>query len=76
MRTNHTVCCLVRASGVDEGWKRIEQVMEEYKIWNASNQQYKNRIFPLLGDLGKPKLGLTDGKKPLAYKHSFFVRIF
>jgi L-aminoadipate-semialdehyde dehydrogenase len=51
------VYCLVRANNFEKGKERIVSNLENHHIWEES---FGQRIIPLLGDLGKPKLGLTD----------------
>jgi thioester reductase-like protein len=51
-----TAHCLVRASDPAEGRKRLRKTLEEYRLWNDS---FASRIVPVLGDLGKPLMGLT-----------------
>jgi amino acid adenylation domain-containing protein/thioester reductase-like protein len=51
------VHCLLRADNLEEGMQRIKRNLGTYRLWN---DPYKNRIKPILGDLGKPQLGLSD----------------
>ena len=57
--TDAIVHCLVRASNVEDGFRKIESRMSELGIWDTS---FRDRIIPELGDLGKPRLGLTVGR--------------
>jgi thioester reductase-like protein len=55
-RTRASVYCLVRASHVEDGQKRINQTLQKYLPeynWPPS------RIIPVPGDLAKPLLGLS-----------------
>lgn len=56
-QTRADVYCLVRAEDIDSAMKRIRQTMEQYLLWNNSME---NRIIPVLGDLAKHRLGLSD----------------
>ena len=51
------VYCLVRASNTEIARYRIKQNLETYGIWRES---FSSRIIPVLGDLSKIKLGLTN----------------
>jgi len=56
LETDATVHCLVRANDEKGGWQRLEQNMARYGLWQA---EFYDRIVPVLGDLGRPRLGLT-----------------
>jgi thioester reductase-like protein len=56
-QTEADVACLVRARSADEAGKRIESALRHYKVWKPACQ---SRIRPLAGDLGQPKLGLSQ----------------
>lgn len=63
---NATVYCHVRAASPAEGLKRIQQTLTTCMIWRAN---YESRIVPVLGDLAKPRLGIsTDQYDLLAEK--------
>jgi len=55
--TSAEVHCLLRADNLEEGMQRIKRNLGTYRLWN---DPYKNRIKPILGDLGKPQLGLSN----------------
>lgn len=47
--------CLVRADSVEEGKRRIQKTLKGYGIWH---DRYSDRIYPVLGNLSKPLLGI------------------
>jgi len=51
------IYCLVRSANNKEGLHRIKQNMEKYAIWNEA---YLANIFPVVGYLDKPLLGLSS----------------
>jgi thioester reductase-like protein len=57
--TSADIYCLVRASEEADGHRRIQQTLESYQIWQDS---YRERIFPVIGDLAKPRLGLSEAE--------------
>lgn len=57
-RTDATVHCLVRASGPTEAWKRIEEALRAYRLWEPG---LAARIVAVPGDLARPRLGLDPG---------------
>jgi amino acid adenylation domain-containing protein/thioester reductase-like protein len=56
-RTTADVYCLVRATDEAHALARLRDTMREYLIWDDS---YTERIKPLVGDLGRPRLGLSE----------------
>ena len=56
-KTEGRVYCLVRAGDADEGFARIRANLEEYLIWSP---EAESRIVPVVGDLGRPLLGLSQ----------------
>lgn len=50
------IYCLVRASSVTEGLRRIKTNMEKYHIWSDA---YESKIMPIAGHLDRPMFGLT-----------------
>lgn len=58
-QTQAKIYCLVRANNETEGFKRLQQTLEKYLIWDASQS---SRIIPILGDLALPRLGLSVEK--------------
>ena len=57
-RTGMAVYCLVRAGDAAEGMERIRRKLDSYGIWDEA---YRERIFPVPGDLTRPLLGLDPG---------------
>lgn len=55
--TDADVHCLVRAADAADGLQRIQQIMEKYRIWR---EEFRERIHPVVGDLSKPRLGLSE----------------
>jgi thioester reductase-like protein len=56
-QTEAVVHCLVRAKTADEGRQRLRQSLVERELWNGA---FAERIVPLVGDLSRPRLGLTE----------------
>jgi surfactin family lipopeptide synthetase C len=54
--TGHTVHCLVRAATPAEGLARLRDVLAADGTWRDG---YADRIVPVIGDLGRPALGLS-----------------
>jgi amino acid adenylation domain-containing protein/thioester reductase-like protein len=57
-QTSATIHCLLRADDLDKGLKRLTRNLELYALWDDS---FVKRIRPVLGDLGSPQFGLSDG---------------
>jgi len=55
--TSAEVHCLLRADNLDQGMQRLKQNLNAYLLWD---ENFSKRIKPILGDLGKPQLGLPD----------------
>ncbi|MEH2028366.1 MAG: amino acid adenylation domain-containing protein [Nostoc sp.] len=55
-QTQAKIYCLVRANNESEGFKRLQETLEKYLIWDASQS---SRIIPIPGDLALPHLGLS-----------------
>jgi thioester reductase-like protein len=51
------VYCLVRAKSPEEGTARLRSALETFGLWEPSRA---SRIVPVIGDLGKPRFGLTE----------------
>ena len=49
--------CLVRAADNGAAMARIKLNMEHYRCWS---DDFKSQIFPIVGDLSKPLLGLSE----------------
>ncbi|MCP2257820.1 amino acid adenylation domain-containing protein/thioester reductase domain-containing protein [Streptoalloteichus tenebrarius] len=56
-RTRADVYCLVRARSQEHAFERLRDTMRQYLIWDDA---YAGRIRPLVGDLGRPRLGLSE----------------
>lgn len=54
--TRASIYCLVRAASDEEAGRRIQQTLTDYQIWH---DDWRGRIVPLAGDLGKVRLGLS-----------------
>jgi amino acid adenylation domain-containing protein/thioester reductase-like protein len=64
--TSARVHCLLRADDLEQGYLRLKHNLEAYLLWDES---FRDRIKPVLGDLGEPQLGLTyDDFERLAYQ--------
>jgi thioester reductase-like protein len=55
--TEAKIYCHIRAKDIDEGMKRIIANMQNYRLWK---HEYKVRIVPVVGDLSKPLLGISE----------------
>jgi amino acid adenylation domain-containing protein/thioester reductase-like protein len=51
------VCCLVRARDFEQAHTKLHRTLERHGLWESS---YLRRIVPVVGDLAKPLLGLSD----------------
>ncbi|WP_232667520.1 non-ribosomal peptide synthetase family protein [Pseudonocardia sp. TRM90224] len=56
-RTDATIRCLVRAGSPQEAFDRVCAAMKRYLIWDDA---LADRLEMVVGDLGKPRFGLTD----------------
>lgn len=54
-QTRADIYCLVRASSIEEARVRIISRLKHYQLWQPD---LSDRIIPILGDLGKPLLGI------------------
>ena len=65
-RTRTDVYCLVRAANAEEGGNKLRKALEAYALWD---EELSSRIFPVVGDLSAPLLGLGPRRfEELAYK--------
>lgn len=55
--TTAEVACLVRADSAQEGVQRIRNNLEQYGLWRHGDEA---RLYPLIGDLSSPRLGLSE----------------
>jgi amino acid adenylation domain-containing protein/thioester reductase-like protein len=56
-QTQANIYCFVRSSNLEEGKRRLQKCLESYSIWQES---FSSRIIPVVGDLSKPLLGLSQ----------------
>lgn len=57
-QTQADMYCLVRSPSDAEGRMRLQRNLEAYSLWNAG---LSPRIIPVVGDLSRPNLGLSEG---------------
>ncbi|MCP4696731.1 MAG: amino acid adenylation domain-containing protein [Gammaproteobacteria bacterium] len=55
-QTRADVYCLLRASGIEEGKKKLRDKLESHALWDET---HASRIIPVPGDLSQPFLGLS-----------------
>jgi thioester reductase-like protein len=55
--TSAQLHCLLRAEDIEQGYLRLKRNLESYLLWDDS---FRDRIKPILGDLGAPQFGLND----------------
>ncbi|EGX55941.1 aminoadipate-semialdehyde dehydrogenase large subunit [Streptomyces zinciresistens K42] len=58
-RTDALVHCLVRAEDEETAWERMEQTLRKYHAWDEA---YRPRMRMLVGDLAKPRFGLSEAE--------------
>ncbi|HEY9827187.1 MAG TPA: amino acid adenylation domain-containing protein [Stenomitos sp.] len=58
-QTRSDIYCLVRASSMAEGQARIQSSLRRYALWD---DQFSSRVKLVLGDLGKPYLGIEESR--------------
>lgn len=56
-RTRADIYCLVRANNIESGKQKIQNILESYLLWD---EKFTQRITPVVGDLSKPLLGLSQ----------------
>ncbi|GAB1538793.1 hypothetical protein NUACC21_14570 [Scytonema sp. NUACC21] len=56
-QTNAEIYCLVRASNIEEGKKKIRANLQSYLLWNEG---FSSRIISVIGDLSQPLFGLGE----------------
>lgn len=54
--TEATPFCHVRAASEADGLARLRETLDSYGLWEES---YAHRIIPVLGDLSRPRIGLS-----------------
>jgi thioester reductase-like protein len=58
-QTQADIYCLVRSASVEEGKKRLQRTLESYSLWNGA---VISRIIPVVGDMSRPFLGLSESQ--------------
>ncbi len=58
-QTKAQIHCLVRASNSDEGKKRIQRNLQNYRLWD---ERYAERIVPVIGDQAQLRFGLSEAQ--------------
>ncbi|MBD1892488.1 non-ribosomal peptide synthetase [Coleofasciculus sp. FACHB-SPT9] len=56
-QTQADIYCLVRATNAESGKERLQNSLESYSLWD---ENFSSRIIPIMGELSKPLLGLSD----------------
>ncbi|MEP0752181.1 amino acid adenylation domain-containing protein [Trichocoleus sp. Lan] len=56
-QTQADIYCLVRSANAENGKKRLQNSLESYSLWE---ENLSSRIIPVMGELSKPLLGLSD----------------
>ncbi len=56
-KTHANVFCLVKAENILDGLNRIKKNMDIYSLWKP---YYSDRVKPVIGDLSKYQLGISD----------------
>ena len=59
VQTRANIYCLVRAASTEAGYRKIEECMKSFGLWDPA---VSDRIVPVVGDLTRPLLGLTLNK--------------
>ncbi|MDS0528185.1 thioester reductase domain-containing protein [Clostridium sp. SHJSY1] len=57
--TKAKLYCHVRAKNEEDGFRRLKENLEYYKLWK---DEYKEYIVPVVGSLDKPLLGIKEEK--------------
>lgn len=55
-QTQANIYCLVRSNNLESGKQRVKNNLQAYGLWQ---EDYNNRIIPVLGDVSQPLLGLS-----------------
>ncbi|MEL4895229.1 thioester reductase domain-containing protein [Crocosphaera sp. Alani8] len=56
-QTDAIIYCLIRAADLESGMNRLQKHLESSLLWHES---FSDRIVPVIGDLSKPLLGLSE----------------
>ncbi|AGK50095.1 thioester reductase domain protein [Burkholderia thailandensis MSMB121] len=59
-RTGATIYCLVRSPDAAQGLARIRATLERWSLWRDGDDA---RVIAVLGDLGRPRIGLSDADR-------------
>ncbi|MFM7363112.1 MAG: thioester reductase domain-containing protein [Cuspidothrix sp.] len=54
--TDANLYCLVRADDLESGKTKLQNNLQQYVVWQ---DEYSNRIIPIIGDLAQPYLGIN-----------------
>ena len=57
-KTTADIYCLIRCGNSEDGKNRLQKHLEFYLLWEET---FSSRIIPVVGDLSKPLLGLSEG---------------
>jgi amino acid adenylation domain-containing protein/thioester reductase-like protein/non-ribosomal peptide synthase protein (TIGR01720 family) len=58
-QTQADIYCLIRATDIEQAQQKLQNQLKFYKLWSGVN---KERIIPVVGDLGKKYLGLSTSE--------------
>jgi len=58
-QSRKNVYCLVRSPTPAQAFEKIERSLDAYGLWNSD---YASRIYPVCGDLAKPRLGMQTSQ--------------
>ncbi len=58
-KTTANIYCLVRCNHFNEGKQRLQSNLQFYFLWKET---FSSRIIPVVGDLSKPRLGLSEAE--------------
>lgn len=56
-QTQADIYCLLRATSLEEGYKKLRSHLESYLLWRKC---FSPRIIPVIGDLSQPLLGFSE----------------
>jgi thioester reductase-like protein len=58
-QTESDIYCLIRATDIEQARQKLQNQLKFYKLWSGVD---KERIIPVVGDLGKKYLGLSTSE--------------
>ncbi len=64
------IFCLVRAANAAQGVERIRKGMETFSLWK---EHYREQLIPVMGDLSKPGLGLSEEDRERIAQEADFI---